>query len=336
MSYVPGSGNSRKNNNNNSNNWWSRQDPRYHGYGSSLTSSHPRPNRYLNQVYQPNQTYYHHKPHKQQQHPNHHHQQQQQQQYSPNVNPQVSPKTTHSGGQSNAYPASFPSDKVNSVTCGFCKHKLYINRELKGAWSPLLLPCGHVTCTNCETANSRRPCTVCPEQSIDDEPRERLPHNVYVVGLLHAVNARPVHVEDPDMSFHLTSALQSGPHVQRVCCSGCGMIPNIKCETCDHLYCKLCNQRIHQGALQEHIRTPLSINIADLPVSTVCPNHEGMPSEYYCEDCDFEGCSGCMIEDHKNHQTPKQVERNKEYLEEFQAAWERLQQSKWWMQQTKK
>lgn len=46
----------------------------------------------------------------------------------------------------------------------------------------------------------KKQCSTCPPSSA--ESRKSLPVNIYVVGLLNVIPAKPLHIEDPEMSFH--------------------------------------------------------------------------------------------------------------------------------------
>lgn len=80
---------------------------------------------------------------------------------------------------------------------------IFFFTDLKATYTPLLLPCGHATCSTCESLKPGRACPQCPDFPVDIEARKRLPCNLYVIGLVHAIVSAPMYIEDPDINFHV-------------------------------------------------------------------------------------------------------------------------------------
>ncbi|XP_031777600.1 RING finger protein 17 [Nasonia vitripennis] len=232
------------------------------------------------------------------------------------------------------YPATYPQLRTKDIVCGFCKHRFYIGKDLKAAYSPLLLPCGHATCSTCESSKPGRACPQCPDFPVDIEARKRLPCNLYVIGLVHAIVSTPMHIDDPDMNFHVPLNAIARQNFEQGSCSECGMTAYYDCKQCEVRYCKLCFKKMHRKALQSHKPIPLNKSAFDFTISTFCPNHESEATEYYCNQCDFEGCSHCIIKFHRDHDTEPHIERNKEWLTQFRAAFAKLQDTRMRIHQT--
>ncbi|XP_058795207.1 RING finger protein 17 [Phymastichus coffea] len=238
------------------------------------------------------------------------------------------------------YSASPVMIKSKDVLCGLCKNRFYIGKDLKGHKSPLLLPCGHTTCNTCESTRPNMLCPQCPDISGEAElvKRQRLPHNLYVIGALHALSSMPLHtIEEPDFSFHVSANALARQHFERGPCQECGMIAYCECKTCQALFCKLCYKKIHKKVLKDHETIILNISY-ELPITMFCPNHNdgADPAEYYCEDCDFEGCSHCILKHHKNHKAYAVSEINDDAMPEFEAALEKINETWRRTRQTKK
>ncbi|XP_014210586.1 RING finger protein 17 [Copidosoma floridanum] len=234
------------------------------------------------------------------------------------------------------YHGSFPRVRTKDIACLFCKHHFYIGKDLKGSNSPLLLPCGHATCSNCEISYPKRPCPLCPDEYTNPTKRERLLHNAYVVGLIHVLKSAPVHIDDPDISFQIPKKGLTNQVYDQGICYECGLIAYYSCRDCKAFFCVPCFKKIHGRALQNHETILLNKNSIDLSLSNSCPNHEDEACEYYCEDCDMECCSHCVIKEHQGHNTKSHDDRNQDLLPDFLDACKKLKETKFYTLKTLK
>lgn len=77
---------------------------------------------------------------------------------------------------------------------------------LTGPLIPLLLPCGHSICSGCVKRKAIS-CSSC-KISTENYDIEKLPLNLYVLGLLVSSCQRPLENDDHDFAFHAASRMR--------------------------------------------------------------------------------------------------------------------------------
>ncbi|KAK2584671.1 hypothetical protein KPH14_007015 [Odynerus spinipes] len=241
----------------------------------------------------------------------------------------------------NAPAYNFPKTKLKNVTCVHCKHQ-FIIRELlhiRGHQVPLLLGCGHSICYGCAKLNPDKPCPLCqvPVQA-DERSSELYPLHIYALGLAVIANNRPIHGEDPDISFYQTMPSKLR-HVQtQGVCYECEIEATLRCPQCNALYCHACYSKIHGRALQKHTKVPLTETVKNVPlaVGTTCSDNCNESLGYFCKDCRICSCSHCMLRLHSKHDHITLPERNAEFIHSFHKTYDKVAEALQRVQQTQK
>ena len=189
---------------------------------------------------------------------------------------------------------------ISHLTCPAC-HKPYKKSDKDNC---KYLPCYHSYCEEClvnlsvqsNQQNINITCPECNETSVvPSGGAKQLPNNFFINRLLdEAVLRRKVNGEEKAKCDH---CVREDP-VEVLC---------IDCSTflCNHCY----DYHKFSREYQNHGMMPLSELRAkkeDLTIKpksnfALCPKHEELELNFYCETCDQLVCQYCIVRDHLNH-----------------------------------
>ncbi|KAI4474883.1 hypothetical protein M0804_014610 [Polistes exclamans] len=227
---------------------------------------------------------------------------------------------------------NFFMPRLQKLSCTSCQRQFPESNVVyvPGKLIPLVMPCGHLICNNCDHLNPNKHCSLCKDTAqFDKKSSEPLPLHLYALGTALLLKYESNFGEPYFNTSKYISQPQDGSQVKANCyqCE-CECEATLYCKKCDEFFCKLCSSKKHEKAGQNHI--VICLNESESPLlMTVssCDNNCTKNTFFYCCKCDLNLCVECFPS-HMKHEYLTLLEMNYTVIENFLSEYRKAAENK--------
>ncbi|XP_043503463.1 uncharacterized protein LOC122524998 [Polistes fuscatus] len=149
---------------------------------------------------------------------------------------------------------NFFMPRLQNLSCTSCQRKFPESNVVyvPGKLIPLVMPCGHLICNNCDHLNPKKHCSLCKDTAqFDKESSEPLPLHLYALGTALLLKYESNFGEPYFNTSECISLPQDGCQAKATCYQ-CECEATLYCKECDEFFCKSCCSKKHEKAWQNH------------------------------------------------------------------------------------